>query len=86
MNALLRAIFPPSDTNWTWRRRMAFSGCAVFLAGIIEGVWFEPDTLRATMVIDKCSLGFGATLGLYLGIATVDDNNRRKTDVEASKP
>jgi hypothetical protein len=86
VNALLRFLFPPSDPDWTWRRRMAFGGCGVFLGGVVHGVWFEPDLARATMVITQCSLGFGGTLGAYLGIATWDDKNRRNTAMEANKP
>ena len=82
MNALLRAIFPPSDQNWTWRRRMAFSGCAVFLWGIVYAIRFEPDHAWGSVVLTNCILGFSGTLATYVGIATMDDNNKRKTEAQ----
>lgn len=78
MNALLRAIFPQSDAGWTWRRRMAFAGAAVNLSGIIAATWFPFSEAHASMVMGACQAGFLATMGIYAGLATVDDNLKRK--------
>lgn len=82
MRAFLAALFPPSNEAWTWRRRMAFSGCAVFLWGVVYAIRFEPDHAWGSVVLTNCIGGFSVTLTAYLGIATMDDNNKRK--VEAS--
>jgi hypothetical protein len=86
MGAILRFLFPASDPDWTWRRRMAFAGCSVFLWGIIYAIRFESDHTWGSVVLTNCIGGFGVTLGAYLGIATWDDKNRRNTAMEANKP
>lgn len=65
--ALLKAIFPDSDKSWTWRRRMAFTGCAVFLWGIIYSIgWiWHKDPSFAALVLGQCIAGFLATMGIY---------------------
>lgn len=86
-STILRAVFPPNgDPNWTWRRRMAFAGAAVNLSGIIAATWFPFDLPHASMVMTACQAGFLATMGIYGGLATVDDNLKRKTPTPNETP
>lgn len=78
-----RAILPPSDPKWAWRRRMAFAGCAVQLWAIVYAVAFTPDTARMTSILGFMVPGFAVNLGTYLGIAAVDAHNERETDRKA---
>lgn len=81
---LLRAIFPAhSDASWTWRRRMAFAGAAVNLSGIIAAIWADFRPEHANMVMAACQTGFIATMGVYAGLATMDDNLKRKAGTPA---
>ncbi len=76
MNALLKAIFPPSDKDWTWRRRMAFTGCAVALFGIIHAIRFEPDKAWAGVVLIQSIGMWGLTMGIYYGGAAVSEKTK----------
>lgn len=81
---LRHAIFlPDSDPAWAWRRRMAFSGCAVFLSGVLKVVWWPGDIAHDAMVMSNCATGFGATLTIYAGLAVADDKFKRDTDKKA---
>ncbi len=82
MNALLQAIFPPSDQAWTWRRRMAFTGCAVALFGIIHAIRFEPDKAWAGVVLIQCIAMWGVTMGIYYSGAHASE----KTKALSGKP
>jgi hypothetical protein len=77
--ALSAAVFI-GDPNWAWRRRVTFSGCAVFLAGVANAIWFDHDIAHASMVMTNCVAGFGATLAIYATLATGDDHLKRKAD------
>jgi hypothetical protein len=82
--ALGNAIFT-GERTWAWRRRMVFAGCAVFLAGVVHSSWFDPDLAHATMVMTNCATGFGATLGIYVGLAVTDDHLKRETERKAGQ-
>jgi hypothetical protein len=70
--AILTEIFPQSDKSWTWRRRMAFIGCGVFLWAIVYSVaWIKSETM-ALAVLAQCIAGFLATMGIYFGGAHAD--------------
>lgn len=86
MFRLLSAIFPASDPGWQWRRRMAFTGCAVFLWGIVHAIRFEPDKAWAAIVLSQCTIGFSGTLALYAGLAVADDKFKRDSEVKAGQP
>lgn len=75
--ALQHAIFT-GDRNWAWRRRMTFAGCAVALFGVLHAILWEPDHAWGAVVLTNCCALFGATLTIYAGLATVDDNLKRK--------
>jgi hypothetical protein len=79
------AIFT-GDRAWAWRRRTAFAGCAVFLAGVVNSIWFDPDLPHATMVMSNCVTGFGATFAAYAGLAVADDHFKRETERKAQQP
>jgi len=81
--AIGRAVFPAGDASWMWRRRMAFTGASVNLSGIIAATWFPFSDAHATMVMGACQAGFLATMGIYAGLATVDDNLKRKDATNA---
>lgn len=74
---LSHAVFT-GDRGWAWRRRVTFTGCAVFLYGIIHAIRFEPDKAWAAVVLTQCGLGFLSTLGIYAGLAGYDDHQKRK--------
>jgi hypothetical protein len=81
MFAFLRtAIFPPSDQNWTWRRRMAFSGCAVALFGIVHAIRFEPDKAWAAIVLIQCIAFWGITMGIYYKGSDASEKNAATTN------
>jgi hypothetical protein len=63
--ALLTEIFPQSDKSWTWRRRMAFAGCGVFLWGIVYSIAFMKGESLQIAVLGQCIAGFLATMGIY---------------------
>lgn len=77
--------FFAGERSWAWRRRMVFIGCAVFLAGVVNSIWFDQDLAHATMVLTNCATGFGATLTIYAGLAVVDDNLKRETERKAAQ-
>lgn len=78
------AIFPHhSDKGWTWRRRMAFTGAAVFLFGIIHAIRFEPDKAWASVVLLQCIGGWVTTMGIYYGGSYADkklQNEQQKAE------
>ncbi len=81
--ALGAGIFT-GDRSWAWRRRVTFAGCAVFLAGIANSIWFDHDLAHATMVMTNCCVGFAGTLTIYAGLSTVDDHLQRVEDRRTS--
>ena len=84
---LREAIFPSnSDASWTWRRRMAFGGAAINLSGILAATWAGFDPAHASMVMSASQTGFVATMGIYVGLATVDDNLKRKNPAQPGDP
>ncbi len=81
--SLHHAIFlPGSDPTWSWRRRMAFAGCAVFLSGVLKTIWWPGDIAHDSMVMTNCVTGFGATLALYAGLAVADDKFKRDSEAK----
>lgn len=77
--AMGNAIFT-GERSWAWRRRMAFAGCGIFLAGCIHGIWVDPVLEHASMVLTNCITGFGATLTIYVGLAVTDEHLKRETE------
>ncbi len=73
---LLKVVFPPSDQTWTWRRRMAFTGCAVALFGIVHAIRFEADKAWASVVLLQCIGMWVATMGIYYGGAHASEKTR----------
>jgi hypothetical protein len=78
--ALLNEIFPKSDKSWTWRRRMAFAACAVFLWGIVYSIGFEPDATRADKTLFQCIGGLIAVMGIYFHDSFKDTQLKRGPD------
>lgn len=75
--ALRDAIFI-GNPGWAWRRRVLFTGCAVALSGVATAQWFTPDTAWAAVLLAQSWAAFDTTAALYAGLATYDDNQRRK--------
>ena len=85
VHILAGAVFT-GEKSWAWRRRVTFTGCIVFLAGVINSIWFDPNLAHATMVMSNCQTGFGATLVTYTGLAVVDDHMKRREDRLSTQP
>lgn len=84
LRALSHAIFT-GDREWAWRRRIVLWGCLVYLAGIVNAIWFDRDLAHATMIMGACSTGFAATLATYVGLAVADDHLKRETARKAEQ-
>lgn len=67
-----------SEDPWLWRRSMAFTGCAFFLASSGYAILLVP-TDRMTAILSFCVPAFGATLATYVGLAVVDKHLERET-------
>jgi hypothetical protein len=81
---LRHAIFV-GDPTWAWRRRLLFTGCAMALAGVATAQWFTPDTAWAAVLLAQSWAAFGATAAIYAGLATYDDNQKRKAGESPSQ-
>lgn len=81
LRGLAASIFV-GDVTWAWRRRMAFAGCGVFLAGVVHSIFFDRDLAHAAMVMTNSVAGFGATLTIYAGLAVADDKFKRDTEAK----
>lgn len=81
---LSKAIFT-GERSWAWRRRMVFAGCAVFLGGVANSIWWDHDVAHATMVMSNCTTGFATTLATYVGLAVADEHLKRETDRKAAQ-
>lgn len=78
-----QAIFPPSDPNWAWRRRVAFAGCTMALSGVAKATWFEPNHEWGAILLAQSWAAFAATAGLYFGLAVTDAHLKRETERKA---
>lgn len=81
----LRNVVFIGDPSWAWRRRVLFTGCAVALACVVHATWFEPDKAWAAVLLAQSWTAFGGTAALYAGLATYDDNKKRKAGEPTSQ-
>jgi hypothetical protein len=74
------------DPDWAWRRRVIFTACLVQIVGILKVIFWPHDPAHDSLVMTACQGGLLGVLGIYVGLSTVDDHNKRETERKASQP
>lgn len=73
------------DPQWAWRRRVIFAACLVQIAGILKVIFWTGGPVHDSLVMTACQGGLLGVLGIYVGLSTVDDHNKRETERKATQ-